>query len=57
MSQEKHFTHKYTSHITEINVKTFSPEENKIGNQTTGQQERKNNFGQKTMGDFRSTAN
>ena len=57
MSQEKHFAHKYTSHITEINVKTFSPEENKIGNQTTGQQERKNNFGQKTMGDFRSTAN
>lgn len=43
MSQEKHFTHKYHAHITEMR-------ENKISNQKTRQQGEKNNFGQKNLG-------
>lgn len=57
MRREIHFIHKHPAHITERRCKNkFFPEENKFSNQKAEQHERKNNFGQKNMGDLRSTA-
>lgn len=58
MRPEIHFIHKHPAHITEERrcKNKFFPEENKFSNKKEEQHGRKNNFGQKNMGDLRSTA-